>query len=87
MEKFDSCRDGRESFRIVKKRVGKKKDVAGVSYLKDESGALNVSVDDQKKIWKERMEKLKNVGNEWSDSIDAIKVDGAIRRIQGQEVW
>ena len=87
MEKFDSCRDGRESFRIVKKRVGKKKDVAGVSYLKDESGALNVSVDDQKKIWKERMEKLKNVGNEWSDSIDAIKVDGAMRRIQGQEVW
>ena len=84
MEKFDSCRDGRESFRIVKKRVGKKKDVAGVNYLKDESGALNVSVDDQKKIWKERM---KNVGNEWSDSIDAIKVDGAMRRIQGQEVW
>ena len=31
------------------------------------------------------MEKLINVENEWSDSIDASNVEGAVRRIE--EVW
>ena len=50
VEKVDSCRDGRELFRIGKKSVGKKKDVVGFRCLKDESGAVKVNVDDQKKI-------------------------------------
>ena len=56
MEKIDFCCDGCELFRIAKQRVVKKKDVAGISCLKDESGAVKVSVDDRKKsggsIWK-----------------------------------
>ena len=32
------------------------------------------------------MEKLMNVENEWSDSIDASKVEGALRRIEVEEV-
>ena len=51
--KVDSCRDGRELFRIAKQRVAEKKDVVGFSCLKDESGAVKVSVDDRRKIWKE----------------------------------
>ena len=47
---------------------------------------MKVSVDDRKKIWKEHMEKLMNVENEWSDSIDASKVEGAVRRIEVEEV-
>ena len=82
-----SCHDGHELFRIAKQRVGEKKDVVGVSCLKDESGAVKVSMDDGKKIWKEHMEKLMNVENEWSDSIDASKVEGAVRRTQVEEVW
>ena len=82
MEKVDLCRDGRELFRIAKQRVGEKKDVVGVSCLKDESGAVKVSVDDRKKIWKEHIEKLMNVENEWCDSIDASKVAGAVGRIE-----
>ena len=46
----DSCRDGRELFSIGKQRVGEKKDVVGVSCLKGESGAVKMSVNDQKKI-------------------------------------
>ena len=38
VEKVDSCRDGRELFIIAKQRVGEKKDVFGVIYLKDERG-------------------------------------------------
>ena len=32
------------------------------------------------------MEKLMNVENEWSDNIDASKVEGAVRRIELEEV-
>ena len=40
---------------------------------------MKVSVNDRKKIWKEHMEKLANVENKWSDSIDDSKVEGAVR--------
>ena len=33
------------------------------------------------------MEKLMNVENWWSESIDASKVEGAVRRIEVEEVW
>ena len=39
LEKVDSCCDGCGLFRSAKRRVGEKKYVAGVSCLKDESGA------------------------------------------------
>ena len=48
---------------------------------------VKLSVDDQKKIWKEHMEKLMNFENEWSNSIDATKVEGAVRKIEVEEVW
>ena len=80
------CHDGHELFRIPKQRAGEKRDVIGVSCLKDESVAVKVSVNNCKKIWKEHMEKLMNVENEWSDSIDASKVEGAVRRIELEEV-
>ena len=66
------CRK-RELFRIWKfvsylelpnKRAGE---------TEDESGVIKVSVDVRNKIWKEHMENLINVENEWSDSTDAIK--------------
>ena len=71
---------------IAKQRPGEKKDVVGVSCLKDASGAVKVSVDDRKKIWKEHIEKLMNVENEWSDSIDTSQVEGAVRRLEVEEV-
>ena len=48
---------------------------------------MKVSVDDQKKIWKEHMERLMNVENEWSDSIDTSTVEDAVRRIEDEEMW
>ena len=38
--------------KIPDKGFGEKKDVIGVSCLKDESGVVKISVDDRKKIWK-----------------------------------
>ena len=48
MEKVDSCRDDREL--SAKQRSGEKRNVVGVSCLKDKSGTVKVKVDDQKKI-------------------------------------
>ena len=45
LEKVNLYHDGSELFRITKQRVGEKKDVVGVSCLKDEKGAVKVSVD------------------------------------------
>ena len=86
VEKVDSSGDGCELFRIAKQRAGEKSDVVGVNCLKYESGAVKVSMDDRKKICKEHMEKLMNVENEWRDSIDASKVEGAVRTIEVEEV-
>ena len=44
MEKVDSRCNGCELFRIAKQRVGGKKDVVGISCLKDEYGAVKVRV-------------------------------------------
>ena len=79
VEKVDLCRGGRELFRIAKKKVWEKKNVVGFSCNKDESGTVKLSVDDRKKIRKKHMEKLMNVKNEWSESIDTSKVEGAVR--------
>ena len=67
VETVDSCRDVCELFRIAKQRAGEKRDVAWVSCLNDESGAVKASLEDRKKIWKEHMEKLMNVENEWRE--------------------
>ena len=42
---------------------------------------MKVGVNDQNKIWKEHMETLMNVENEWNDSTGASKVEDAERRI------
>ena len=44
-------------------KAGEKRDVIKVSCLKDESGMVQVSVDDQKKIWNKHMGKLMNFEN------------------------
>ena len=86
VEKVDSYHNGRELYRIAKQRPGEKRDVVGVSCLKYESGAVEVSVDDRKKIQEKHMEKLMNVEFKLSDSIDTSKVESAVMRIEVEEV-
>ena len=47
---------------------------------------MKLSVDDRKNIWKEHKKKLMKIEIEWSDSIDASKAEGAVRRTEGEEV-
>ena len=46
---------------------------------------MKVSVDDRNKMWKGHIKKLMNVEYEWSDSIDASKVEDAVRRMEVEE--
>ena len=48
---------------------------------------VKVSVDYRKKVWKEHMENLMIVENEWSNSIDASKVEGKVSRTEVEEGW
>ena len=78
--------NGHELFKIVKQRDGEKRDIVGVSCLRDEIGAVKVSVDDRKKIWKDNVKKLMIVEKERSHGIDASKVEGAATKIEVEEV-
>ena len=64
VETVDLYCDARELFGIAEQRAGEKRDVVGVTYFKYGSRTLKLSVDDRKKIWKERFEKLMNAENE-----------------------
>ena len=55
VEKVDWCCDSCNLFRIAKQSAGKKRDCVWFSCLKDESGAVKVSVDNPKKIWREHL--------------------------------
>ena len=46
---------------LPNKGLGRRKMLLGLVVLKMKVGMVKVSVDDQKKIWKEHMEKLMNV--------------------------
>ena len=61
MGEVDSCFDGCELVRTAKQRAVEK--LLGVSCLKDEIGAVKVSVGYQKRTWREHMAKLMNVEN------------------------
>ena len=49
-------------------------------------GVVKVAVDEHKSIWKNRLEKLMNVENEWEDCVDHPKVEGPVSMIGFEEL-
>ena len=66
--------------------VRKNKDAIGGNCLKDENGKLVVGEENLKKTWKEYMEKLLNVENEWDGKVDADRIEGPQQAITKVEV-
>ena len=66
--------------------VRKNKDAIGGNCLKDENGNLVVGEENLKKTWKEYMEKLLNVENEWDGKVDADRIEGPQQAITKVEV-
>ena len=54
--------------------------------MKDKDGRLVVSEKDRGKLWKEHMEKITNVENEWDHTVEADMVEGPIEGVTDKEV-
>jgi len=84
--KLDTEEGRRDVFKIAKQIAKEKEDVVGVKCLKNGLGEVLVDAKDIKVRWKEYMEKLLNVENEWDGDVVADMVDGQPDRISEREV-
>ena len=62
------------------------KDIEGGGCIKDKDRRLVVSEKDRGKLWKEHMEKIMNVENEWVQMAEADMVEGPVERVTDEEV-
>ena len=49
--------------------------------MKDKDGRLVVSEKDRGKLWKDHMEKIMNVENEWDQMAEADMVEGPVEEV------
>ena len=54
------------------------RDIEGGGCMKNKDGRLAVSEKDRGKLWKEHMEKMMNVENEWDQMVEADMVEGPV---------
>ena len=54
--------------------------------MKDKDGRLVVSEKDRGKLWKDHMEKIMNVENQWDQTAEADMVEGPVEEVTYEEV-
>ena len=62
------------------------RDVERGDCIKDKGGRLVVSEKDRGKLWKEPMEKIVNVENEWDQLVEADMVEKPVEGVTDEEV-
>ena len=62
------------------------RDIEDGSCMKDKDGRLVVKAKDRGKLWKEHMEKIMNVENEWDQTVKADMVEGPVEGVTDEEV-
>ena len=70
------CTKPNDGFKFVKFMRKEGRDIDGEGSMKDKDGRLVVSEKDCGKLWKEHMEKIMNVENEWDHMVEADMVEG-----------
>ena len=73
-------------FKLVKFMRRGGKDINGGGCMKDKDGRLVVSEKDRGKLWKDHMEKIMNVENEWDQMAEADMVEGPVEEVTYEEV-
>ena len=73
-------------FKLVKFMRRDGKDINGGGCMKDKDGRLVVSEKDRGKLWKDHMEKIMNVENEWDQMAEADMVEGPVEEVTYKEV-
>ena len=85
-EKLNTEEGQKSVFKIAKQMAKERQDMVGVNCLKDESGNIVVKLEMIKKRWREYMEQLLNVENDWNGIVECGIVDGPREFITEMEV-
>ena len=80
------CDKPNEVFNLVKFMRKDGKAINGGGCMKDKDGRLVVSEKDRGKLWKDHMEKIMNVENEWDEMAKADMVEGPVEEVTYEEV-
>ena len=80
------CTKPNDVFKFVKFMRKEGRDIEGGGCMKDKDGKLVVSEKDRGKLWKEHMEKIMNVENEWDQMVEADWVEGPVTEVTDEEV-
>ena len=80
------CDKPNKVFKLVKFMRKDGKDLNGGGCMKDKDGRLVVSDKDRGKLWKDHMEKIINVENEWDQMAKADMVEGPVEEVTYEEV-
>ena len=75
-----------EVFKLVKFMRKDGKDINRGGCVKDKDGRLVVSEKDRGILWKDHMEKIMNVENEWNQMAKADRVEGSVEEVTYEEV-
>ena len=70
------CTKPNDVLKFVKFIRKEGRDIDGVGCMKDKDGRLVVSEKDRGKLWKEHIEKIMNVENEWDQVVEVNMVEG-----------
>ena len=80
------CTKPNDVFKFVKFMRMEGRDIEGGGCMKDKDGRLVVSEKDCGTLWKERMEKMMNVENEWHQMVEADMVEKPVEGVTDEEV-
>jgi len=73
-------------FKVLKVMKREGKDVGGGKCLRGKDGRLSFSEVDRGKIWKDHMEEIMNVENEWDHRTEVDVVEGPIEKLPVEEM-
>ena len=73
-------------FKFVKFIKMDGKDVEEGKWIKGKDGRIGFSQEDQRKIWKEHMERIMNDENAWDHKVDAAMVERPVEKASRKEV-
>ena len=80
------CTKPNDVFKFVKFMRKEGRDIDGGGCMKDKNGRLVVSEKDRGKLWKEHMEKIMNVENEWDQMVEVDMVEEPVEGVTDEEV-
>ena len=80
------CTTPNDVFKFVKFMRKEGRDTDGGGCMKDKDERLVVSEKDRGKLWKEHMEKIMNVENEWDQVVEVDMVEGPVEGVTDEKV-